>query len=95
MGWKRVRTGADAMGRGPGERERSRHRAGQRLSGPAVWSADGSAVAFSSTSNDLAPGDDVGDAATDIYVRDLETGVTTLRHPIRPPTRPASPGWTR
>jgi hypothetical protein len=59
-----------------------------------VWSADGSAVAFSSTSNDLAPGDDLDDAATDIYVRDLETGVTTLASPIRPPTRPASPGST-
>jgi uncharacterized repeat protein (TIGR01451 family) len=97
MGWKRLGIGAaasllvvattacepaptpwdvdlvsvNAAGTGPGN----------GFSGPAVWSADGSAVAFSSTSNDLAPGDDVDDAATDIYVRDLETGVTTLASP--------------
>jgi uncharacterized repeat protein (TIGR01451 family) len=97
MGWKRLGIGAagavlvvattacepaptpwdvelvsvNAAGTGPGN----------GFSGPAVWSADGSVVAFSSTSNDLVPGDDMDDAAEDVYVRDLETGVTTRESP--------------
>jgi uncharacterized repeat protein (TIGR01451 family) len=69
--WERELVGVNAAGTGPGN----------GFFGPAVWSADGTTVAFSSTSNDLAPGDDMDDAATDIYVRDLDTGVTTLASP--------------
>ena len=62
---------ANAAGTGPGN----------GWSGTAVWSADGSVVAFTSTSNDLVPGDDMDDAAADLYVRDLETGTTTRESP--------------
>jgi uncharacterized repeat protein (TIGR01451 family) len=53
-------------------------------SGSAVWSAAGSVVAFSSSSHDLIAGGEWNDAAPDVYVRDLETGVTTLASPHPP-----------
>jgi uncharacterized repeat protein (TIGR01451 family) len=58
---------------------------GNGWAGRAVWSADGTAVAFASTSTDLAPGDP--DDRADVYVRDLDAGVTTLASP-----HPASGG---
>jgi uncharacterized repeat protein (TIGR01451 family) len=53
-------------------------------SGSAVWSADGSAVAFSNSSHDLIAPGEWKDAMPDVYVRDLETGVTTLASPHPP-----------
>ena len=44
---------------------------------PFVVSADGSTIAFHSFATDLAPGD-TGAHGDDIYVRDLDTGGTTL-----------------
>lgn len=69
--WDVELVSARAAGAGPGN----------GWSGPAVWSADGSVVAFSSTSNDMVAGDDMDDASEDIYVRDLDTGVTTRESP--------------
>lgn len=69
--WDVELVSVNAAGTGPGN----------GASGSAVWSADGSVVAFSSTSNDLAVDDDRNDGAADVYVRDLETGVTTRVSP--------------
>jgi uncharacterized repeat protein (TIGR01451 family) len=60
---------------------------GNGSSGSVVWSADGSVVGFSSTSNDLTAAGDWNDAAEDAHVRDLETGVTTLESPHPPVDR--------
>jgi len=49
---------------------------GNRESGRPVFSPDGTKVAFYSAASDLGPTDNNG--ATDIYIRDLDTGLTTL-----------------
>jgi len=49
---------------------------GNGNSGGAVMSADGRFVAFSSDANDLVANDTNG--GTDVFVRDLQAGTTTL-----------------
>jgi Tol biopolymer transport system component len=72
--WDVEPVSVNAAGTGPGD----------GVSDSAVWSADGSVVAFTSTSHDLTPAGDWNDAAMDVYVRDLETGVTTPASPHPP-----------
>jgi uncharacterized repeat protein (TIGR01451 family) len=72
--WDVEPVSVNAAGTGPGD----------GVSDSAVWSADGSVVAFTSTSHDLTPAGDWNDAAMDVYVRDLETGVTTHASPHPP-----------
>src|SRR5215510_3967211 len=76
--WRSELVSVNAAGTGPGNYPTS----GASV-GSAVWSADGTVAAFSSTANDLAADDDPSDAAEVVYVRDLGTGVTTraTRHP--------------
>jgi uncharacterized repeat protein (TIGR01451 family) len=74
--WDVELVSVNAAGTGPGN-----YPLGSGSVGSAVWSADGSVVAFSSPANDLAADDDLDDAAEDVYVRDLETGVTTRESP--------------
>ena len=57
------------------------------LSTAPVISGDGRFVAFTSTANDLVPGD--SNKALDVFLRDLQTGVTTL---ISVKTNSAGPG---
>ncbi len=57
---------------------------GDGASSSPVWSGDGSVVAFSSSSHDLIPGGEWKDAMPDVYVRDLDAGVTTLASPHPP-----------